>query len=149
MVQNQHAEDPLGYRSINFIHYSKWPSGSTPLIYDSVMVWRSVDESTKEWLLDICGSMMTINLPSEIPADPDRKSKESDQDNPTQDMETPRATAFDALLASNDTIETFTLRIGECSRLMGADMEVTTSDDPGQIETLNPSTGRASREQWR
>jgi len=41
-------------------------------------------------------------------------------------------------LASDETIETFALGIGECSGLLGATIEVTTLENPGEIETINP-----------
>ena len=96
------------------------------------------DESTNVRLPDIGGSTPTINTTSEIPADPDGKPRESGEDSPTPDIEILGATAFDDLLASDETIETFALRIGECSGLLGATMEVTTLEDPGEIETINP-----------
>jgi hypothetical protein len=70
--------------------------------------------------------------------DPDGKPRESGEDSPTPDIEILGATAFDDLLASDETIETFALRIGECSGLLGATMEVTTLGNPGEIETINP-----------
>jgi len=73
-----------------------------------------------------------------MPVDPNRKPRESGEDSPTPDIEILGATAFDDLLASDKTIETFALRIGECSGLLGATMEVTTLEDPGEIETINP-----------
>jgi hypothetical protein len=70
--------------------------------------------------------------------DPDGTPCESDEDSSTPDIEILAATAFDDLLASDETIETFALRIGECSGLLGATMEVTTLENPGEIETINP-----------
>jgi len=96
------------------------------------------DKSTKVRLPDIGGSTPTINTTSEIPVDPDGNPRESGEDSPTPDIEILGATAFDDLLASDETIETFALRIGECSGLLGATMEVTTLEDPGEIETINP-----------
>jgi hypothetical protein len=96
------------------------------------------DESTNVRLPDIGGSTPTINSTSEIPMDPDGKPRESGEDSPTPDIEILGATAFDDLLASDETIETFALRIGECSGLLGATMEVTTLGNPGEIETINP-----------
>jgi len=74
----------------------------------------------------------------EISVDPDGKPTESGEDSPTRDIEILRATAFDDLLASYGTIEIFALRIGECSGLLGATMEVTTLDNPGEIDTSDP-----------
>jgi hypothetical protein len=96
------------------------------------------DESTNVRLPDIGGSTPTINSTSEIPIDPPGKPKESGEDSPTPDIEILGATAFDDLLASDETIESFALRIGECSGLLGATMEVTTLENPGEIETINP-----------
>jgi len=60
------------------------------------------------------------------------------EDNRTPDIETVRATAFDNLLASDAIIVSFALRIGECSGMLGATMEVTTLEDPGETETIIP-----------
>jgi len=95
------------------------------------------DESTNVRLPDIGGSMPTINSMSEISVDPDGERRESGEDSPTRDIEILGATAFDDLLASDETIETFAIQIGECSGLLGATMEVTTLEDPGEIETVN------------
>jgi len=70
--------------------------------------------------------------------DPNGKPRESGEDIPTPDIEILGATTFNDLLASVETIETFALRIGECSGLLGATMEVTTLEDPGEIENINP-----------
>jgi hypothetical protein len=70
--------------------------------------------------------------------DSNGKPRESGEDSPTPDIEILGATAFEYLLASDKTIETFTLRFGECSGLVGATMEVTTLEDPGEIENINP-----------
>jgi len=96
------------------------------------------DVSTNVQLPDIGGSTPTINSMSEIPVDPDGKPRESGEESHTPDIEILGATAFDDLLASDETIETFGLRIGECSALLGATMEVTTLEDPGEIETIKP-----------
>jgi hypothetical protein len=74
----------------------------------------------------------------EIPADIDGHSRESGEDCPTPDIVILGATTFDDLLASDETIETFAIPIGECSGLLGATMEVTTLDNPREIETINP-----------
>jgi len=95
------------------------------------------DESTNVRLPDIGGSKPTINSTSEISVDPNGQPRESGEDSPTPDIEIFGATAFDDLLASDETIETFALRIGECSGLLRATMEVTTLEDPGEIETIN------------
>jgi len=96
------------------------------------------DESTKVRLLDIVGSKPMINSTSQIPVDPNGKPTYSGEDSPTPDIEIFGANAFDDLSASDETIETFALRIGECSGLLGATMEATTLEDPGEIETINP-----------
>jgi hypothetical protein len=96
------------------------------------------DKSTNVWLPDIGESTPTINSTSEIPVDPDGKPRESGEDSPTPNMEILEATTFDDLLPSNETIETDALHIGECSGLLGATMEVTTLENPGEIETINP-----------
>jgi hypothetical protein len=96
------------------------------------------DESTNIRLPDIGGSTPTINSTSEILVDPHGKPRESGEDSPTLDIEILGATAFGNLSASDETIETFALRIGECSGLLGATMEVTTLEDPGEIDTNNP-----------
>jgi hypothetical protein len=96
------------------------------------------DESTNVRLPGIGGSTPTINTTSEIPVDPDGKPRDSSGDSATPDIEILGGTAFDDLLARDETIETFALPIGECSGLLGATMEVTTLEDPGEIETINP-----------
>ena len=96
------------------------------------------DEITNVQLPEIGGSVPTINPTSEIAVDPNGKRTESGEDSPTPDIEILGATAFDDLSASDETIETFALRSGECSGLLGATMEVTTLEDPGEIETMNP-----------
>jgi len=95
------------------------------------------DESTNVRMPDIGRSMPMINSTSEIPADPDGNPRESSDDSPTPNIEILGATAFDDRLASDETIEIFALRIGECSGL-GGTMEVTTLENPGEIETINP-----------
>ena len=107
------------------------------------------DESTNVRLPDIGGSTPTINTTSEIPVDPDGKPRESGEDSPTPDIEILGATACDDLLASDETIETFALRIGECSGLLGATMEVTTWKIQVRLRLSTQSAGRASREQRR
>jgi hypothetical protein len=97
------------------------------------------DESTNVRLRDIGGSTPMFISMSEIPLDPDGKPRESGEDSPAPDIEILRATAFDDLLASDETIETFALRIGECSGLPGATMVFTTLENPGDIETINPN----------
>jgi hypothetical protein len=96
------------------------------------------DQSTNVWLPDIGGSTPIINSTSEITVDPDGKLRESGEDSPTRDFEKLRATAFDNHFASDGTIETFALRIGECSGQLGATMEVTTLEHPGDIRTIYP-----------
>jgi hypothetical protein len=99
------------------------------------------DDCTNVWLPDIGGSTPTINSTSEIPVDPDGQPMERIEYSPTPDIEILRATAFDDLFASDETIETLALRIGECSGLLGATMEVTTLEDPGEIESINQKRG--------
>jgi len=96
------------------------------------------DESTNLPLRDIGESTPTINSTSEIPVDEDGQPRESGEDSPTPDIKILGATAFDDLLASDKTIETFALRIGGCSGLLGATPEVTTLGNPGEIESINP-----------
>jgi len=96
------------------------------------------DKSTNVRLPDIGGSTPTINSMSETAVNPNGKPRESGEDSSTTDIEILGATAFDDLSASDETIETFGLQIGECSGLLGATMEVTTLEHPGEIETINP-----------
>jgi hypothetical protein len=103
------------------------------------------DESTNVRRPVIGGSTPTINTTSEIHVDRDGIPRERGEDSPTPDIEILGATALDDLLASDETIETFTLRIGECSGLLGATVEVTTLENPGEIETINPK-GRTSEQ---
>jgi hypothetical protein len=103
------------------------------------------DESTNVRLPDIGGSTPTINSTSEIPVDPDGKPRESGEDSPAPDIEILGATAFDDILASDVTIETFILQIGECSGLLGATVEVTTLENPGEIETINQKRGTSEQ----
>ena len=69
--------------------------------------------------------------------DPDGKPKQSGENSSNPDIEIRGATAFDDLLASDETIETFALPIGACCGLPGGTMEVMTLDDVGVIETIN------------
>jgi hypothetical protein len=120
---------------------SRTPSGQGEACRSVTMVqWYEGrdDESTNVWLPDIGGSTPTINSTSEIPVDPDVKPRERGEDSPTPDIEILGATAFDDLLASDETIEPFALVIGECSGPLGSTMEVTTLENPGEIETTNP-----------
>jgi len=66
------------------------------------------------------------------------KPKEGGEDSPTLDIEIFGATVFDDLLASDETIDTLALPIGERSGLLGGTMEVTTLGNPGKIEITNP-----------
>jgi hypothetical protein len=54
------------------------------------------------------------------------------------DIQTLGATAFDDLLASDEVVAAFALRIGECTGLLGATLEDITLDSPGNTD---PSTG--------
>jgi len=117
------------------------PSGQGEARGSGMIVWwyeGRDDETTNIQLPDIGRSTPTINTTSEIPVDPDGKWRESGEDSPTPDIEILGAIAFDDLLASNETLVTFALQIGECSELLGATMEVTTLEDRGEIETINP-----------
>jgi hypothetical protein len=69
---------------------------------------------------------------------PHGKPLESGEDYPTLDINILRATVFNDLLACNETNETFTLRIREHSGLLGETIEDTTSENPGEIEPMNP-----------
>jgi hypothetical protein len=118
----------------------KTPSGQGEARRAGMMVqWYKGrdDESTNVWLPDIGRCMPTINSMSEILVDRDGKPTESGKDSATPEIEILGPTAFNHLLASHETIETFTLRIGECSGLLGATTEVTTLENPGEIETIN------------
>jgi hypothetical protein len=95
------------------------------------------DESTNVQLADIGGSTLTINLTSEIPVDPDGEPSVSSEDSPTTDIEIPRATAFDDLLASDETHKILALSLGERIGLLGATMEGTALENPGEIDTIN------------
>jgi len=103
------------------------------------------DESTNVKLADIGGSTLTINLTSESPVDPDGEPTVSSEDSPTADIEIPRATAFDDLLASDETNEILALSLGERIGLLGATMEGTALEIPGEIDTINPK--RSTSEQ--
>ena len=119
---------------------SRTPSGQGELHRSGIIVqWYEgrYDENTDIWLPGNRGSTPTINSTSEIPVDPDGKPTDCGEDSPTPDIEILGATAFDDLLASDQTIQTFALRIVECSGLLGATMVVTTLEDPGVIETIN------------
>jgi len=104
------------------------------------------DESTNIRLPDIGDSTLTISSTSEIAVDPDGKPRESGEDSPTPDIGILGATAFDNLLASDETIETFALCVGECSGLLEATMEVTTLEDSGEIVTINPKCWMSEQE---
>jgi hypothetical protein len=67
------------------------------------------DECTNVRLPDIGGSTPTINSTSEFPVDPNGQPRESSEDSPTPDIGILGATAFDDLLASDESIETFAL----------------------------------------
>jgi len=86
----------------------------------------------------IGGCTPTSKLTSEIPMDPDRQPMEWSEDSPTPEIEILGDTAFDNFSASDETIETFALRIRECRGMLGATIEVTTLEGPGGIETVNP-----------
>ena len=53
-------------------------------------------------------------------------------------IQTLGATAFDDLLASDEVVAAFALRIGECTGLLGATLEDITLDSPGNTD---PSAG--------
>jgi len=76
------------------------------------------DESTNVRIPDIGWSTPTINSTSAIPVDPDGKPRETGEDSPTPDFEILWATALDDLLASDETIETFALRIASATTLV-------------------------------
>jgi hypothetical protein len=90
-----------------------------------------------------------INSMLEIPVDPDGKPRESNEDSPTPDIKILGATAINDLLPSDVTIEIFALRIGQCSGLLGATMEVTTLEMQVRLRVSTQSAGQASREQRR
>jgi len=96
------------------------------------------DESSNIQLPDIGGSTPTINSTSEIPVDWQGTQRESVEDSPSPENEILGATEFDDLSATDETIRTFALWIGECSGLLGATREVTSLGNPGEIETMNP-----------
>ena len=102
-------------------------------------------ESTNVQLPDIAGSMLTMDSTLEIHVDPDGNARESSEVSPTPDIEILEVISFNDQLASDETVETFTLRIGECSGLLRATMKVTTLKIPGEIKTLNPK-GWVSKE---
>jgi len=60
------------------------------------------------------------------PPEAHEKLPERDEDTPAPDIELLGATAFDDLLAGEEVVEAFALRIGECTGLLGATMEITT-----------------------
>jgi hypothetical protein len=60
------------------------------------------------------------------PAEAHEKLPERDQDTPAPYIELLGATAFEDLLAGEEVVEAFALRIGECTGLLGATMEITT-----------------------
>jgi len=95
------------------------------------------DDSNSVRLPDIGGSTPMINSTSQIPVDPNGEPRVSSEDSPTPDIEILGATAFDDLLASDETVNTFALQIGACSGLLGATMRVTTLEGSGEIETIN------------
>jgi len=94
------------------------------------------DKGTNVWQPDIGGSTPTINSMSEILVDPDGKPRRRSEDSPTPDIEILGATTLDNLSARDETIKTFALPIGERSGLLGATVEVTNSEDPGEIKTF-------------
>jgi len=60
------------------------------------------------------------------PPEAHEKLPERDEDTPAPDIELLGATAFDDLLAGEEVVVAFALRIGECTGLLGATMEITT-----------------------
>jgi len=60
------------------------------------------------------------------PPEAHEKLPEHDEDTPAPDIELLGATAFDDLLAGKEVVEAFAIRIGECTGLLGATMEITT-----------------------
>jgi len=137
MVPNLQAGDRLGYQSINFI---KTPMPPRAARISHMVQWYNGqdDVCTNVSLPVIGGSMRTINPMSEIPMDPDGTPSESCANCPNPDIEILGASRFDNLIVCDETIETFALRNGECSGLLGATMEFTTLEGPGEIETINP-----------
>ena len=110
---------------------------------DMIVQWYEGwdDESTNVRLPDFGGSMPTINATSESPLDTDGKPREGSEDSPTPDIKILGATAFNHLLASDETIQTFALRIGKCSGMLGATMEVTTLEIQVRLRLLTQTTG--------
>jgi hypothetical protein len=98
------------------------------------------DDSTNVRLPDIGASTLTINSTSEITLPPDGKPRESGEDSHTPDIKIIGAIAFNELLTSDESIETFALHIGVGSGLLGVTMEVTILEYPGEIETINPKS---------
>jgi hypothetical protein len=59
------------------------------------------------------------------PPEAHEKLSERDEDRPAPDVELLGATSFDDLLAGEEVVEAFALRIRECAGLMGATLEIT------------------------
>jgi hypothetical protein len=74
---------------------------------------------------------------AQIPVDPDGQLRESGDDSSTPDIEIFGATTVNHLFGTDKPIKTFTQRIGECNGLPGTTLEITTLEDPGQIENIN------------
>ena len=68
-----------------------------------------------------------------------RVPMESTEDGSNTDLDTLGPTAV------NETVEALVIWIGECSWQLGATVVVTTSEDPSEIKTINPSNGLACR----
>jgi len=60
-------------------------------------------------------------------------------------IQTLGATAFDDLLASDEVVAAFALRIGECTGLLGAALEDITLDSPGDKTQALDATSREQR----
>jgi hypothetical protein len=60
------------------------------------------------------------------PPEAHEKLPECDEDTPAPYIELLGVTAFNDLLAGEEVVEVIALRIGECTGLLGATMEITT-----------------------
>jgi len=67
-----------------------------------------------------------ISGEDKAPPEAHEKLLERDKDTPAPNIQLLRATASDDVLAGEEVVEAFALRIGECTGLLGATMEITT-----------------------
>jgi hypothetical protein len=67
--------------------------------------------------------------PGNVPISTVREEECSERDSGITDMQILGITAFDDLLASQQIVGTFFLRVGDCTGLLGATLEISTNGE--------------------